>query len=176
MRCILITLICTSELSRLHYERRSESKGWDNILCPVKDGQYCYDTDVCHSWKVTQYSLIEFEVGCCPSVSVCLDKKICSCFQWQITGFPCCHVVAVILKQGLDFFEYVDRCFLSETYRQCYMYEIHLIPEIERFEYQSLVDIHKILPHFLKRTPERPKKKRNKSFGEFPKKKKYTTC
>ncbi|KAL2540374.1 Uncharacterized protein Adt_01352 [Abeliophyllum distichum] len=40
--------------------------------------------------------------------------------RWDLTGIPCCHVVAVIRDTRNDPEDYVDNCYTVESYLNCY--------------------------------------------------------
>ncbi|KAL6571013.1 hypothetical protein OROGR_000563 [Orobanche gracilis] len=106
-----------------------------------------------------------------------LQAKECSCYQWQVRGFPCVHAVAVIIKKCPTVYSIVEEHFFTNTYRACYSFDIHAIPQTEKFEFQpSSQNSTKLLPPIMKRQPGRPKGKRKPSFGEFPKKKPTKAC
>ncbi|KAL6500417.1 hypothetical protein OROHE_025783 [Orobanche hederae] len=119
----------------------------------------------------------KFEVMSHPNAVVDLKAKECSCYQWQVRGFPCVHGVAVIRRKCPTVYSIVEEHFFTNTYRACYSFDIHSIPQTEQFEFQPAVqNSDKILPPIMNRQPGRPKGKRKPSFGEFPKKKPTKAC
>ncbi|KAL8481517.1 hypothetical protein ACS0TY_027868 [Phlomoides rotata] len=163
--------VIRSKIVGWYVERRKKSILWSGVLCPSKEDIWNELTDIGRSWFVVECPNGQFEVTSNPSVVVDLRLRVCTCYQWQIRGFPCAHVVAVIRKNCTSIYNHVDEAFFVAKYQQCYMFDINPIPETEKFECQSLVDQPKILPPILKRSAGRPKKSRNLSYGEFPKKK-----
>ncbi|KAL6557375.1 hypothetical protein OROMI_017725 [Orobanche minor] len=118
-----------------------------------------------------------FEVMSHPNAVVDLKAKECSCYQWQVRGFPCVHGVAVIRRKCPTVYSIIEEHFFTNTYRACYSFEIHSIPQTEKFEFQPTVQNNdKILPPIMNRQPGRPKGKRKPSFGEFPRKKPPKAC
>lgn len=87
-----------------------------------------------------------FKVKSCPSVSVNLDTKICSCYQWQVCRFSCVHASTVINKTCPSVYNQVSSYFFTDNllgFVQCY--HPPYTPNT---------------PPVLKRNPGRPKKKR----------------
>ncbi|KAL8467225.1 hypothetical protein ACS0TY_036084 [Phlomoides rotata] len=150
--------------------RRKHSQTWTGALCPTKEETWNLLSDICRSWLVVECTASDFEVSSIPSVTVNLQSKSCSCHQWQVTGFPCAHAVAVIRRHCDSVYSHVSDYFFTTKYRECYMHDIHPISDTELFE--SIPTLEKpIMPPTLKRTPGHPKRKRVPSYGEFPKKK-----
>ncbi|KAL8508945.1 hypothetical protein ACS0TY_016224 [Phlomoides rotata] len=151
--------------------RRKSSQTWTGALCPTKEESWNRLSDIGRSWLVVECTGGYFEVSSIPSVNVNLNSRTCSCHQWQISGFPCAHAVAVIRRHCNSVFSHVSDCFFTTKFRECYMHDLHPIPDTQKFEYPPNLE-KKILPPTLKRTPGRPKTKRIPSYGEFPKRKK----
>ncbi|KAL8513715.1 hypothetical protein ACS0TY_012997 [Phlomoides rotata] len=149
--------------------RRKASETWTGALCPTKEESWHVLSDFGRSWLVVQCTAGDFEVSSVPSVRVDLKSRTCSCHQWQVTGFPCAHAVAVIRRHSNSVFSHVNECFYTVKYRECYMHDLHPIPDTQRFEFQSTL-AKPILPPILKRAAGRPKKKRIPSYGEYRKK------
>ncbi|KAL2512462.1 SWIM-type domain-containing protein [Abeliophyllum distichum] len=42
-------------------------------------------------------------------LAVDLRVKTCTCRSWQLTGIPCCHVIASVVLRGLTVVDYVGR-------------------------------------------------------------------
>lgn len=49
-----------------------------------------------------------------------LQKSICSCGKWQISGIPCEHAYAAMMEAGLDVEDYVSGFFLTDMWRDTY--------------------------------------------------------
>lgn len=96
-----------------------------------------------------------------------LNRQICTCYQWQITGFPCCHAVACIKQAGWNIRGVVDASFLNDTYKLIYESDIEAIPPTtEKNEYMELNTNPCILPPVIRKDQEKPSKKRTPSKGE----------
>ena len=90
---------------------------------------------------------------------VILDKKTCSCREWQVTGLPCVHVAAFIaFTRETSWDKYVDTYFTVEKFKEAYALEIAPMPGKDQWVHTDRIE--KIYPPIVKRPPERPKKKR----------------
>ena len=78
-------------------ERRTDSAGWTGALTPRKEKFWNAARQHGRGWKVLKatrqgvYEVISKTTAC-----VNLIERTCSCFQWQVQGFPCVHAVNVI--------------------------------------------------------------------------------
>ncbi|KAL6548055.1 hypothetical protein OROHE_009760 [Orobanche hederae] len=157
--------------------RRQDSLKWTGALCPRKGNLWNYFVTLSRSWMVVDCPSGKFEVMSHPNAVVDLKAKECSCYQWQVRGVSCVHAVAVIRRKCPTVYSIVEEHFFTNTYRACYSFDIHSIPQIEKFEFQPAAqNSDKILPPIMNRQPGRPKGKRKPSFGEFPKKKPTEAC
>ncbi|KAK9283357.1 hypothetical protein L1049_011599 [Liquidambar formosana] len=66
-----------------------------------------------------------FEVHSYPSVTVDILNCTCTCYQWQINGFPCAHAVVAI--QTSDINDYVKDYFYTSSFCEAYSQPIHPI-------------------------------------------------
>ncbi|KAL6547183.1 hypothetical protein OROMI_022904 [Orobanche minor] len=164
-------------ISQWIVNRRQDSLQWTGALCPRKENLWNFYVTLSRSWMVVDCPSGKFEVMSHPNAVVDLKAKECSCYQWQVRGFPCMHGVAVIRRKCPTVYNIIEEHFFTNTYRACYSFDIHSIPETEKFEFQPTVqNSDKILPPIMNRQPGRPKGKRKPSFGEFPMKKPPKAC
>ncbi|KAK9292967.1 hypothetical protein L1049_020949 [Liquidambar formosana] len=70
--------------------RREQSSKWETRLCPNMDARLQNILQEGRIWIVRSTGNCVFEVQSYPSVSVDIRKRICSCYQWQLNGFPMC--------------------------------------------------------------------------------------
>ena len=49
-----------------------------------------------------------------------LDKKTCTCLEWQLTGYPCAHALCVMLGRKLDASHYTEQFHHLAAYRATY--------------------------------------------------------
>lgn len=60
------------------------------------------------------------------SYIVDVQGRTCTCSKWDMTGIPCCHVVACIFFTNREAEEYVDDCHKRDVYLQAYAGSIPL--------------------------------------------------
>ncbi|XP_028114766.1 uncharacterized protein LOC114312683 [Camellia sinensis] len=116
------------------------------------------------SWQVSKFNEDVFKVHLMPSVTVDTTRHTCSCFKWQINGFPCDYTVIVIQKSRYNLNDCIEHYFHVETYRAAYSGAIFPIPSVEKPSFDS-TDF-TIYPPTVKRPPDRPKKNRIPSKDE----------
>lgn len=88
----------------------------------------------------------------------------CSCKEWQLTGLPCCHAIAVIEGNGRDRYDYCSRYFTVDSYRSTYAESIHPVPNVDRpVKNESTELAVTVTPPPTKRPPGRPKMKQAES-------------
>lgn len=93
-----------------------------------------------------------------------LKKKSCTCFRWELTGIPCPHAYACIVKKRLRLEDFVDECYSKARYLEAYSPHIKPMPGMKQW---AKSDMHQPLPPLIKKKPGRPKlKKRKKEVGE----------
>ncbi|KAL6584999.1 hypothetical protein OROMI_004288 [Orobanche minor] len=83
-------------ISQWIVNRRQDSLKWTGALCPRKENLWNFFVTLSRSWMVVDCPSGKFEVMSHPNTVVDLKAKECSCYQWQVRGFPCVHGVAVI--------------------------------------------------------------------------------
>ncbi|KAL6579172.1 hypothetical protein OROMI_009388 [Orobanche minor] len=125
--------------------RRQDSLKWTGALCPRKENIWNFFVTLSRSWMVVD----------CPSGKILV-------LPMASQGFPCVHGVAVIRRKCPTVYSIVEEHFFTNTYRACYSFDIHSIPQTEKFEFQPAVqNSDKILPPIMNRQPGRPKGKRS---------------
>ena len=68
-------------------------------------------------------------------------------------------MAAVLVRCGFDAYKYVDPYFYASTFRACYSYPIHHVPEIEIVETIEM-STPEVIPPLTKKQAGRPKRKR----------------
>ncbi|KAL7252470.1 hypothetical protein ACSBR1_007111 [Camellia fascicularis] len=119
--------------------RTAESKRWTTKLCPVMEKK-----------------LVD---------SLKLAKRTCSCHEWQLNGFPCCHVVHALHSSSRDVYDFIDPFFRVDCFRKSYKESVYPVPSSERFDFDG-ADSSIIKPLITKKQPGQNKKKRIPSRGE----------
>ncbi|XP_020426572.1 uncharacterized protein LOC109950842 [Prunus persica] len=106
------------------------------------------------------------------SVMVNLDERFCSCYQWQLLGFPCQHAIQVIQHAGLCLYNFVDEYYKADFYRATYATLIFPIPDIEKPPPGDVF----ILPPHIRKPPRQAPTKRFKSSSETKRQVKCKRC
>ncbi|XP_028112998.1 uncharacterized protein LOC114311135 [Camellia sinensis] len=137
---------------------------WARVICPKMEKRIekSYNTD--RSWNVSQSNSNVYEFHSNPSVMVDVDRRTCSCFQWQINGFPCVHAIVAARRSGRDLCTLIEPYFHVSEYRFSYTRSIMPIPTME--QPQPTGHDYVILPPTVKQPPGKPKKKRIPFHGE----------
>ncbi|RVW55921.1 hypothetical protein CK203_078774 [Vitis vinifera] len=80
--------------------------------------------------------------------------------DWQLSGLPCCHAIAVFEWIGRNPYDYCSRYFTVESYRLTYAESIHPVPNVDRPVKTESTQVGIIVtPPPTKRPPGRPKMK-----------------
>ncbi|KAK9273133.1 hypothetical protein L1049_017940 [Liquidambar formosana] len=145
--------------------RRLEADFWNTILCSKMDERLGNELDKGRTWRVNMSSDSVFEVHSYPSVTVDILNCTCTCYQWQINGFPCSHAAVAIQAGGGDINDYVDDYFYTSSFREAYSQPIH--PISTALKVGVSVENHEfVLPPNTRRPTKRPKNRRILSRGE----------
>ncbi|CAH9075916.1 unnamed protein product [Cuscuta epithymum] len=115
----------------LIYTRRTESNQWMTRLTPFMEEKLEKESLKVHSVQVMMSTTTrnKFEVHGGESIEcVDIDQCDCSCREWQISGLPCCHAIAVIGCLGRDPYNFCARYFTADSYRLTYSESVHPIP------------------------------------------------
>ncbi|CAL5189863.1 unnamed protein product [Lathyrus oleraceus] len=95
----------------------------------------------------------------------CIDlkKKACSCRKWDLSGIPCCHVIACIwnIKKHLE--DYVTACYNKFTFMDTYS---NIVYPTNGSQLWHVDDLNTMTPPVMRRAIGRPKKQRNKMNDE----------
>ncbi|CAL5325348.1 unnamed protein product [Camellia sinensis] len=145
-------------------ERRVKCNTWASILCPKMEKKLATAFNDSRPWCVSQANDEVYEVHSNPSVLVDVGRHTCSCFQWQINGFPCSHAVVAFRNSRRNIYDSIDRAFHIDTFRASYSGTIYPIPTVEKPNVNAAE--YMIAPPTVKRSPGRPKRKKIPSKGE----------
>ncbi|XP_021833443.1 uncharacterized protein LOC110773249 [Prunus avium] len=152
--------------------RKLASEKWCSVLCPVIEDELKNLASKGRHWRICRASESVFEVHADLSVMVNLDERFCSCYQWQLLGFPCQHAIQVIHHSGLCLYDFVDEYYKADFYRATYGTPIFPIPDIEKPPPGDVV----LLPPHTRKPPGRPPTKRFKSSSETKRQVKCKRC
>ncbi|XP_028080765.1 protein FAR1-RELATED SEQUENCE 4-like [Camellia sinensis] len=153
-----------NQIMTMRAERKVLATNWNGLLCPKMESRVMEVYSTGCTWIVRQSNEDIYEVHSFPTVLVDVGKHSCSCFQWQLNGFPCAHAVVAIQSSGRDFSTFVEQFFTVDQYKATYSGYIQPIPTVDKPSFSE--DDFIIYPPAIKRPPGRPKKNRIPSWGE----------
>lgn len=146
------------------YTRRVDSSQWTTKITPSKEERLHKETSIARSLQVLLSHGSTFEVRGESVDIVDIDNWDCSCKEWQLTGLPCCHAIAVFECIGRSPYDYCSRYFTAESYRLTYAESIHPVPNVDRpVQGESAEVVVTVTPPPTKRPPGRPKMKQAES-------------
>ncbi|XP_010672552.2 uncharacterized protein LOC104889107 [Beta vulgaris subsp. vulgaris] len=142
--------------------RHQDSLNWNDVeICPkvVKMlREISMESTKCklHMSRPGEYEIHEGK----SQFPLSLNRKICSCGAWQLSGIPCRHAIRVMVHARVDPQKYVSSWYSVKTYKQVYSYTINPIPDNEQWPtYESIPTI---LPSKMKRGVGRPSSNRKR--------------
>ncbi|CAL5376964.1 unnamed protein product [Camellia sinensis] len=156
-------------------DRRAESRRWTTKLCPVMEKKLVDSLELAKSWDVIVASDTVLEVHSSISFYVDIGRQTCSCHEWQLNGFPCCHAVHALRSSGRDVYGFIDPFFHVDCFRESYKESVYPVPSSERFDFDG-ASSSVIKPPITKKQPGRNKKKMIPSRGENVKQIKCGRC
>jgi len=95
-----------------------------------------------------------------------LQRGVCDCRKWLLTGLPCCHAISCMRNQDLNVFDYVPDIYKKEKYVACNSSVVYSDNGQSLWERTEYNDLH---PPPIRKQLGRPKKKRNKEAHEVVK-------
>src|SRR5947199_2708237 len=136
----------------------------------------------------TMYEVQSTETLC--EYIVQLDNQTCSCPEWQLSGIPCSHALAVILAHKEDPQTYVKPFFTLQAYRNTYEHAIihpRYVDSSQPLQFNPLNDDDDddedddnddddILPPNTRRSTGRPKKRRIDKVNLAPQRVQKCSC
>ncbi|OMO64109.1 Phox/Bem1p [Corchorus capsularis] len=124
----LVETIC-SKIMDLMKTRQSDSGQWLTKLTPVVESKLQQEIQKASMLQVLVSLTSNFEV--CDSLGVVnivnTDLWDCSCREWQLNGFPCCHAVAVLQRTERSLYDYCSEYYTIDAFRSTYSNSINLV-------------------------------------------------
>ncbi|PPR96859.1 hypothetical protein GOBAR_AA23815 [Gossypium barbadense] len=151
-----------TKIMLLIVKKKEEADKWKGILCPkikkkldvnIKDSLRCVPSHVGGD---------KYQVECGPGSQHVVDlvQNSYSCRNWDLTGIPCMHALAVIHVKNEFPETYVQTWYTKQT--QLQIYSNFVSPVRGPKQWVSLSNMLPILPPPLRRPPGRPTKVRRK--------------
>ncbi|XP_028117755.1 uncharacterized protein LOC114315338 [Camellia sinensis] len=145
-------------------KRRVKGNKWVGHLCPKMEKKLEAEYKTSRPWIVSQANENVYDVHSHPSVLVDVNRRTCSCCQWQVNGFPCSYAVISFRNSGRNISDSIEPYYHVSEFKASYFESIHPIPTIEK-PIATHTD-YLIAPPVVKRPPGRPKRKGIPSRGE----------
>ncbi|XP_012854412.1 PREDICTED: uncharacterized protein LOC105973918 [Erythranthe guttata] len=175
-------------------KRSAKARGWTTMLCPKMEKILRTFVEDGRTWTIRKSNQFVFEVHSDSHEIVDFFARMCTCRDWQLKGFPCCHVVVVLKNIPVgERYGYIDPLFYASNFRSTYSFSIYpFMVDFTKVEqpaigldfrstysfsiYPFMVDFTKVEqpaigPPVCQTRRGRPKKKRIPSRGENIKKK-----
>ena len=167
-----IRLQLTNQLSN----RRADAEKWSGKICPEMEARLKGLLEDGRTWDVVSANDNVFEVrAVTDTFYVHIVRRMCSCHQWQLNGFPCVHAAVALHETGKDVYAYIDAYFHIDSYKEAYKGSVFPVPSSERRTFDSSRG-QTIKPPITRKQPGRDKKRREKSRGEKTKQFKCGRC
>ncbi|KAK6239569.1 hypothetical protein QUC31_005038 [Theobroma cacao] len=129
----LIETIC-HKMMELVKTQLSDSGQWLTKLTPLVEYKLQQDILKANMLKVSVSHASTFEV--CDSLGamdvVNIDLWDCSCREWQLKGFPCCHAVAVLQWSERSLYDYCSEYYTVDAFRLTYSNSIYPVATADR--------------------------------------------
>ncbi|XP_071737034.1 uncharacterized protein [Rutidosis leptorrhynchoides] len=153
------------KIMELIYTRREASNLWLTKLTPFREERLDKESIKVCALQIFNSDPIgnKYEVHGDSIEVVDITNYDCSCKEWQLTGMPCCHAIAVIGCLGRDPHDYCARYFTSESYRLTYSESVKAISSedkavaVRKEDCQAIVTV---TPPPTRRPPGRPPSKK----------------
>ncbi|XP_050233824.1 uncharacterized protein LOC126682258 [Mercurialis annua] len=146
------------------WNKRDSTRGWITDVSPralevvEKNKQLSYD------WEVEFNGDYGYEIAWRQDRrnkhTVDINRRVCTCREWDLTGIPCRHGVCAIYAKGHKPEEYVHHLYNKETYLKAYGHTIQPVPGKDHWVRSEKGPIE---PPPFKKLPGRPKKTGGKS-------------
>ena len=118
--CLQLECIKLYLMTRFQANRQMIMKV-ESELCPKIRKRLYKEKLACSKWQACWAGRTKFEVkNRLESFTVDLEEKSCNCRKWDIIGIPCCHAISCIFFNREDSEKYVNACYKSTTYIDCY--------------------------------------------------------
>ncbi|CAA3009089.1 family transposase isoform 2 [Olea europaea subsp. europaea] len=148
------------KIMELIYTRQTESNHWQTRLTPSMEEKLEKENIKIRALHVLISAGNRFEVRGDTIETVDVDNCVCSCKDWQLTGLPCCHAIAVISCLNRDPYDYCSRYFTTNNYRVTYSQSIHPVSNIDGPWQKGSSQLAAVTPPPTRRPPGRPTTKK----------------
>ncbi|XP_019242596.1 PREDICTED: uncharacterized protein LOC109222731 [Nicotiana attenuata] len=98
---------------------------------------------------------------------VCMQKRECSCKQFQVDEIPCPHAMAVLDYTHMEAPKYCSAYYTKEYFKKTYEVPVNPLPDETSWDLPTEVLDNVVLPPIVKGKPGRPTKSRRKGLYEY---------
>ena len=95
--------------------------------------------------------------------TVILDKKLCTCRAWELTGIPCAHAIRALHHLKVDPKPLISHWYSKTAYEAAYQFPLQPVPGKK---FMKCDEYEAVEPPPVKKMPGRPRKKRVRSSNE----------
>lgn len=114
------------KVAQWFYNRREEVSNYTGVLTSFGMREIDTRRQRTGSYAVFPHSRTEMEVQSLgSSYIVDMESRKCDCGEFQISGLPCSHAIAVCSYRNMDPYQYCEHYFLFETWKSTYMDQIY---------------------------------------------------
>ncbi|KAE8658728.1 hypothetical protein F3Y22_tig00116970pilonHSYRG00109 [Hibiscus syriacus] len=166
----LIETICC-KMMELMSSQKSDSSQWLTKLTPALEFKLEQHILKANMLQVLVSLGSTFEV--CDSLGaisvVNIDLWDCSCREWQLNGFPCCHAISVLQQLGRSLYDYCSDYFTTDAFRSTYSNSINPVamPDMAVQKKSSTIEVR---PPALRHVSDPSKRKRKRNTHKGPSK------
>ncbi|XP_040969231.1 uncharacterized protein [Gossypium hirsutum] len=164
----LIETICC-KMMELMITQKSDSCLWLTKLTPAVEFKLEQHILKANMLQVPVSLGSTFEV--CDSLGainvVNIDLWDCSCREWQLKGFPCCHAVAVLQQLERSLYDYCSEYFTVDAFRSTYSNSINPIATADMAVLKKTSTI-EVRPPALRHVLDPPKRRKKKYIHKGP--------
>ncbi|KAM6584021.1 hypothetical protein CsatB_011023 [Cannabis sativa] len=149
-------------------DKRNSMEKWKYPISPKAMEIIAKNQEWARFCRIKWSGELHFQVGVTHTNEqyvVDLNAKTCACRKWELTGIPCEHALACILKVNLNPISFVDAYYSKQAYEKTYA---EIIKGTNGPESWPNPRTHPLQPPLVKKRPGRPKKARNREAGEVP--------
>ncbi|XP_057775297.1 uncharacterized protein LOC130994270 [Salvia miltiorrhiza] len=150
-------------MSRIR-DRRSVVNGWKSIWCPNAMKQYEENKQLSIECNVLLNGDSGYEVSDGEDKHIVfVDRRMCTCRVWELTGIPCPHAIAAFYSGSMDPLSVMSHWYTRDTYLKCCK---HTIQPILRVKFWNMNEDDAIEPPPVEKKVGRPKKNRVRATNE----------
>ncbi|GJX59570.1 putative reverse transcriptase domain-containing protein [Tanacetum coccineum] len=149
-----------------NYTLRKECEDWKSEICPNIRKVLDLHKKIQRKWGLSPSGGHQFEVRQWNLEAFCVDleKRECSCRQWQLTGVPCPHSITYMYFINTNPDDYVSESFKASTYKSIHKFNIFPVGGMNMWRKIKHVPCK---PPLERRMPGRPPMNRKKDKSEM---------